>query len=260
MTPGVEREVERAPVGWGSVTKRSLEIPARRAAWEVRTLAGRSPALGRLLVRRSGELVTRATEICIEGFPRCGNTFAVVAFQIAQSRTVSIAHHVHAPGSVLIAVGMGTPAIVLIREPEDAVLSLLVRLPFVTPAQALRSYRRFYRPLLPHRARFVVGRFEEVVSDFGSVVRRVNHRFGTNFQEFQPTEQSLQAVKAEVARWDRGAFASGEQLELLGGSPSERRDRLKEELRPAYRHPRLAERRAAAERLYHRFVEGAEER
>ena len=233
----------------------ALEVPARRAAWEVRTIAGRSPTLSRLLVRRSGELVTGETEICIEGFPRCGNTFAVVAFQAAQLRTISIAHHVHAPGSVLIAVRMEKPAIVLIREPEEAALSLMVRLRYLTAGQALRSYVAFYRPLLPHLRRFVVGPFAVVVSDFGSIIRRVNQRFGADFREFHPTKEHLRAVREEVDRWDRGAFGSTEGMERAGASPNELRDRLKEELRPAYRHPRLAEPRALAERVYRRFVE-----
>ena len=227
----------------------------RRLAWEARTASGRSPAMCRLLVRRSGELTTGETEVCIEGFPRCGNTFAVVAFQLVQPRTVSIAHHVHAPGSVLIAVRMGTPAIVLIREPEDAVLSLLVRLPYLTAGQGLRSYTSFYRPLLRYRDRFVVGPFDDVIDDFGALIRRLNRRFHTAFAEFQPTEEHIRAVRDEVARWDRGAFGSEERLELGGAAPSEARDRVKARLRPAYRHPRLAERRAEAEGLYRRFVE-----
>ncbi len=221
-------------------------------------MAGRSPTLSRLLVRRSGELVTGQTEICIEGFPRCGNTFAVVAFQAAQLRTISIAHHVHAPGSVLIAVRMKKPAIVLIREPEEAVLSLMVRLRYLTAGQALRSYVGFYRPLLPHLRRFVVGPFAEVVSDFGTIIGRVNQRFGTDFQEFHPTEEHLRAVKEEVDRWDGGAFGSREGVERGGASPNELRDRFKEELRPAYHHSRLAGQRASAERVYRRFVEHPE--
>ena len=218
-------------------------------------MAGRSPILSRLLVRRSGELVTGQTEICIEGFPRCGNTFAVVAFQAAQLRTISIAHHVHASGSVLIAVRMRKPAIVLIREPEEAVLSLMVRLRYLRAGQVLRSYIGFYRGLLPHLRRFVVGPFADVVTDFGDIIRQVNQRFGTDFREFHPTEEHLRAVKEEVDRWDRGAFGSREGVDRGGASPNELRDRLKEELRPAYRHRRLAAQRAAAERVYRRFVQ-----
>src|SRR5207247_8264431 len=83
------------------VTKALARTAVKRMAWELRTLAGRSPFLCRWLLHRSGEVATAETEICIEGFPRSGNTFAVIAFQQAQTRTVSIAHHVHAPGSVI---------------------------------------------------------------------------------------------------------------------------------------------------------------
>jgi hypothetical protein len=153
---------------------------------------------------------------------------------------------------------MKKPAIVLIREPQEAVLSLMVRLPYLSAGQALRSYIGFYRPLLPFLRRFVVGPFGEVLSDFGGIIRQVNQRFGTDFREFHPTKEHLRAVKEEVDRWDRGAFGSREGAERGGASPNELRDRLKEGLRPAYRHPRLVAQRAAAESVYRRFVEHRE--
>jgi hypothetical protein len=206
------------------------------------------------LLRRSGEVVTGETEICIEGFPRSGNTYAVIAFQQAQPRTVSIAHHVHAPGSLIIAVRMGKPAVVLVREPEEAVLSMVIRYPHLSLRQALRGYRRFYEPLLPFRSQLVVGRFEEVVADLGGVIGRVNQRFGTAFQPFESTEQNVAGVLKELDRWDLNTFGEGEDLELGRARPTDRRERLKDQLRQRYAHPRLAGARARAERLHRAFA------
>ena len=66
-----------------------LRNAVRWPSWELRTLVGRWGPPARLFLRRSGEFPTEETEICIEGFQRSGNTFAVIAFQQAQSRTVS---------------------------------------------------------------------------------------------------------------------------------------------------------------------------
>ncbi|RMG27959.1 MAG: hypothetical protein D6732_19595, partial [Methanobacteriota archaeon] len=44
---------------------------------------------------RMEKLIGARTEIVIEGYPRSANTFAVVAFRLAQNRPVKIAHHLH---------------------------------------------------------------------------------------------------------------------------------------------------------------------
>lgn len=147
---------------------------------DARWFAGRWPAVaGRVT---TGEFPTEATELFIEGSLRAGNTFTVIAFQQAQREPASVAHHVHAAGAVIAAVQMRTPTLVLIRPPEQSVLSYVVRRPELTIDQALRGYARFYRPLLPYRDEFVVGRFGDVTSDLGRVIRRVNDRFGTKLR------------------------------------------------------------------------------
>jgi hypothetical protein len=58
--------------------------------------------------------VSRTTQLVIEGYPRLGNTFAVVAFLQAQKEDVRIAHHLHAPAQVIRAARWRIPTIVLI--------------------------------------------------------------------------------------------------------------------------------------------------
>lgn len=199
-------------------------------------------------------MATAETEICIEGFPRSGNTFAVIAFQQAQLQPVSIAHHVHAPGSVIAAARLRKPALVLLREPEEAVLSVVIRYPHLSLGQALRGYRRFYAPLVPYRDRVVVGQFEDVVADLGAVIRQVNQWFGTSFREFAPTEANVSRAMEELDRWDLNTFGESERLALGRARPSDRREQAKAELRERYRHPRLSKSRTKAERLHESFA------
>lgn len=174
----------------------------------------------------------------------------MVAFLAAQPRLVSVAHHVHSPAAVLEAARLGIPALVLVRDPEEAVLSTLVRYPYLTIRQALRGYARFYGPLVGRRGSFVAARFDDVVSDFGSVISRINAAFGTRFAEFDHSERNVQEALRTVDEWDRGAMDEGEELDRGQARPSVLREPLKAALRHRYEDDRLSRPRARAQRLY----------
>ena len=80
----------------------------------------------------------------------------MAAFNRAQARPLDVACHVHAPAQVIAAVRRRLPAVVVVREPEDTVLSFVIRHSHIGVRQALRGYVRFYEPLLPHRGDLVI--------------------------------------------------------------------------------------------------------
>jgi hypothetical protein len=156
---------------------------------------------------------------------------------------------------VIAAVEMGTPTLVLIRPPEESVLSYVIRWPSLTIGQALRGYVRFYDPLVPYRDRFVVGRFDEVTADLGGVIRRVNERFGTDFVPYEPTEDHERAVRAELDAWDANTNRhEGGPAELGRGRPTEEKEARKAELRDRYRSTTHARGRSRAEGLYRALI------
>jgi hypothetical protein len=185
----------------------------------------------------------------IESFPRSASSLAVCAFTSSQPSKPRVAHHVHAPAQVIAATRAGVPALVLIRQPEEAVLSLVVHQRWMRLRDALRGFIRFYEPLIPCRDRFVVATFTEVVSDFGPVVDRVNHRFGTTFHRFEHTPENVRRCLERIEQRAKRRWA-GEELERVVARPSETRDRLKDQLRLDYRGERLAPLRRKAEALY----------
>jgi hypothetical protein len=126
-------------------------------------------------------VVTRDTDLVIDGYTRSASTYAVYAFQLAQDRPVRLAHHLHAPAQIVAAVRWGIPTMLVIRDPRGAVLSQAVREPGVTVRDALISWRRFYEIVLRYRSGFVVADFERIVTDFPSLVREMNERFATTF-------------------------------------------------------------------------------
>ncbi|RLI74860.1 hypothetical protein DRP04_14160, partial [Archaeoglobales archaeon] len=103
----------------------------------------------------------------------------------------------------------------------------LVREPHISAEQALKDYIRFYRTVVPYRDKFVVGRFEEVTTKFGKVIRRVNARFGTNFKPFEHTEENLQKVFQIVEEMHKEAQGLREVKEEAVGRPSAKREMLK---------------------------------
>jgi hypothetical protein len=248
-----------------ALARRGLRRRTIRARLRARSLIGQYPALYLPLARwkrrrhlryarRCGvppdamRLVFRDTDAVIEGFPRSANTFASAAFALAQPRPVRVASHLHVPSQIIAGARLGIPTIVLVRDPEEAVLSLSLWTPHVTLEEGLRDYIRFYRRILPYRDRFVVATFEEVSTDFGEVIRRLNERFGSSFQEFQHTEANVALCFKIIEDHDRRT--TGEVVEKTVARPSQQRELMKNELRSAFRSPKLARTRADAYTIY----------
>jgi hypothetical protein len=241
----------------------AISRAGRRVLYEVGTVVGGSPRLAVAAARLSGhgKVLTSDTEVVIEGYPRSGNSFAVAAFEQAQQRATRIAHHTHTPAHVIAAIRAGIPAVVLIRDPEDACVEFAMMKQFLSLHQALRGYVRFYKPLHLYKDEFVVGAFREVTTDFGTVMKRVNARFGTNFIPFEHTEENRQACLDAIDRYWRSR--SGPGLPLVGRSASSRVDpsddsgKRKVLLRQEYRGQGLAHARAQAEVLFRSLSDGA---
>ena len=200
--------------------------------------------------------VRRRTEIVIEGFPRSGNTFAVVAFRLAQRREIEIAHHLHAAAQIKRAANLEIPAIVLIREPSEAVLSVVAKDQEVSIAWALRSYIRFYSAVFPYLEKAVVAPFPCVTSDLASIIRHVNAQYGTAFREFAQNEDKLHLVHETVVRLGRqDSVQTGRDYRLSVGLPTEQRQQAKEGRRSEYLDKRNKSLRITAESIYERVLQ-----
>lgn len=218
-----------------------------------RLYAGRHPLLffGAYSARRRyrGLLVDRTTRLVIEGFPRSGNTFAVFAFKYAQARDVRVAHHLHAPAQVIRAVGWGVPTLVLVREPMEAVLSLMLRDARFSAERALRYYISFYETVAAYRDGYVLGSFEDVIQDYGAVIERINARFGTGFVPFEHMEDNVSQVFSLIEASHR-AKRRDRVVEEQIARPSAARAELKAELKGKLWSPELEPLTARARAVY----------
>jgi hypothetical protein len=226
-----------------------------RARYSARALASRYPwpFLPIVRHRHPGQIVDADTELVIEGFPRSGNTFAVVAFELAQGRPVKIAHHLHAAAQVTCGVRLGKPMLVLIRDPVEAVSSHLVREPGVTPRQGISNWIRFYRSVEPMASKILVARFEDVTTDFGSVIDRLNERFNASFVRFEHSRRNVERCFELIEQRNRFLYSRLEETKIA--RPSSARDVANESLRQRLDAPRMRPLLRTAYRLRDALVE-----
>lgn len=242
-----------------------IHSPLRRMASQVRHEARRMlvkiPAIYIRLARQKyppgvlhrPEAFWEDTQIVIEGYPRSGNTFAFTAFDLAQGETsVRVSHHLHTASIVMTAIRRKIPCLILLRNPEDAIISHIIYSQNLTIKQCLKSYIDFYQPLLQYRDRFVTAKFEDVISDFGKVTHEVNLKFGTDFAEFDHNQDNVdKCFNILENSWkDLGL----EKQKSVTNAPSEKRKRYKEVLKRHYKADDLENLRDRAFELYRQYI------
>lgn len=238
----------------------ALPRSAREVSYRTRYLLNAYPAvympMGRVRHRGNPDyLVTRETELVIEGCGRAGSTFAVMAFSSAQERPVHTVHHTHAAAQVIMAVRWEIPTLVIVRPPLESALAHMARRN-IAARPTLVSWIRFHRRIVPYRYGFVAVSFADMTRDFGAVTERVNEAFGTHFGVFEHTPENEAAVFAEIeqrnrARW--GDEMTPERARALA-RPTAERAAVKQRLRAQLEVDDLAGLRAQADDLYRTLV------
>jgi hypothetical protein len=203
--------------------------------YEVRSFLGQYPQvfipLARLKSSKRSLVVNEYTDLVIEGYPRSANTFATAAFSTSQRDVVQIAHHLHLPAQVIWAVKRGIPVLLLVRNPGDAVLSRVIRNPVLSIRQSLRDYIRYHRSVLPYHDGYIVATFDQVIHDFGAVIKKVNERFGCNFCPFEHTPENVERVLGIVEQRHLRRTRSDKVDETMVSRPSLEKEESKARLR-----------------------------
>lgn len=191
--------------------------------------------------------ITPEKDICIEGFPRSANSFFAKAFRL-YNPAVKAAHHMHAPLQVIKAIDYGIPCIVLIRNPLDAIASVLVVDRTLSTRFAIQSYINFYESVWPVRKEVVVSDFKQTTTCPQQVVENINHRYGTSFQ----MEPITPEVKDKIFSQLQATQKQLNQPEHLVAIPTAAKAHIKQDvLQELIAHPLLP----TATRLYQNFLE-----
>ena len=157
-------------------------------------------------------LVDDSTDVVIESYQSCGNTFARKAMEHANPRA-RIASHSHSWANVARGMALGKPVVVLLRHPLDAVASHTVRMRLDDVDWELSRYHRFFSRVARVTDAVVLAPFDVTVERFGDVVAEVNTRFSTRFRLFDHADPAAKAAVFE--EMEREARSSPSELDRL---------------------------------------------
>jgi hypothetical protein len=137
-----------------------------------------------LLGRNKGGTIDKNTALVIAAAAGCGNTYALDAVKLGHS-DLHFGSHQHIPVQVMQAKKCSVPCLVLIRHPMDSISSVVSRGGYTFSPEGLewvlKDYSYFYNSIMDLQDSFVPASFQEVITDYVAVIRRLNERFGTNF-------------------------------------------------------------------------------
>ncbi len=226
---------------------------ARRAYREAHSVRSQYPTLyfpieQLLHPDRRHICVSPQHDLVIEGYPRSSNSFTVAAFHQAQTKNFRVAHHLHAPAQIIRACKLGIPCLVLVRRPRDAVLSCWIHTPEWSLAFLIRDYIRFYKSILPYSDGFVVATLEQTTTDLGSVIRRLNTKFESNFELFDHTDDNSNQVFRSMEEKHMKRLGRIDNKRI--SRPTIERNSLKADLISQLENPRLSKALRRADYLF----------
>jgi hypothetical protein len=181
--------------------------------------------LFRLFKNRYPRYAVEHADICIEGFPRSGNSFFVTTFQQWNPRAV-VTHHSHLASNAKYSVRRGKPTVVLVRKPADAIASAIAwdgRDARILPGVGLIAYLSFYRALRNYKDNILFLEFDEAITRPDKCVAKINRRFSSSFNARAFTSEESQRLRALLVRQD----SQNKRSDMNASLPNEKKGRMK---------------------------------
>ena len=180
--------------------------------------------------------VNSSTEVCIDGYPRCANSYAVYAFKL--SNKVIIGHHHHVPAQIFRSVAMRIPTIVPIRLPEESVSSFLIFQNSTNADLYIKTYINFYKSIRHLFDRVVIADFDVIINDFNKVINSVNTKYNTNFNLIENLKEKQNEIFERLKEINNLFFGSNKRKLMY---PDKSRERFKQEAKFLVKSSRFLE-------------------
>ncbi len=202
----------------------------KRLKFSVRLYLGRYPNLFFPIygIKKTNKdlFISKETQLVVSAYPRTANTFFVVALEQIQTKPISIAHHLHVPALALEAIKRGLPTVILIRNPKEAIISLVIRENHITLNQAINAYKAFYQCLLVHKNKILIAHFSAIINDLPSIITNINSRFNLNLNNYsQGNKLNNETVFKEIENINK-SFNKNSLIETMVSRPSETRKKI----------------------------------
>lgn len=174
-------------------------------------------------------LCGKGVNLCVEGYPSSGNSFAVTLLR-RLNPDVRVSSHFHSVANVKLAIKHHIPVVILLRKPLDTLASRIVRFG-ASPLPAVLEYLDFHGHIMrsASRHRFCFVTFESLTKSPGPTVDRIA-AFG-NFHFPHGDEASMQAISADVLVEMEDIFNSWGRQHLQRGLPSSEKDQRKDQVK-----------------------------
>jgi len=135
------------------------------------------------------------------------------------------------------AVQYSIPILILIRDPKDVAVSLIIRNPESTLLSILNSYIQYYTAIFPYKDKLVIVDFKDLIDDLASVIKSINHKFDTSFRESSPTKDDQDVIFAKISELSK-VYVNGEKTKAA--YPSSEKKALKDYWKTKINDPCLA--------------------
>ena len=180
----------------------------------------------RFFAKNFSYICSDTTDIIIEGYPRSANTYSVAYFQLLNPYS-NISRHKHDIGHILMGVKKQLPVIVLIREPLDAIVSLVIR-EGIKPKYAIKYYNIFYSEIQNIKKKIIIADFKDCINDFSQIIVKVNNKYSLSFK-YKPQSSKKEfenSIKNEIIKMEKNE-SGGEIRDSHIALPSSKREILK---------------------------------
>lgn len=204
--------------------------------FEIKNILRRNLFLVSLRLRSRGEypknyIVQKGiTDICIDGYPRSANSFSVRMF-LQANPNINIAHHTHSVANLKKAIKYNIPTVVLIRDPEQSIVSSVIAHKKNDIDEEVSRYIDFYGWVCTRLDRMIVADFDQVINDFNAVILEINNQCDKSFLLLENVKEADSQVKDDIEkRYDR---LGQSEMSHIKPVPTNERNKIKEKFREA---------------------------
>lgn len=148
--------------------------------------------------RPAKKLATPDKKLVVEGFPRSGNTFLSDFILVTQPKGFAFAHHTHLAENVLMGVDNGVPAIVLVRNPVDAISSFVVYSD-KSISFAAKKWLTFYQKMTPFTDTLLLVSFDTITQNPMSILEAANQKFSLTLDLPKSLSSATKMVEQRIS-------------------------------------------------------------